>query len=109
MATIHWASGASGDFSAASDWTGGEVPGTSDNAVIDLAGTYTVTLSSAEAVNSLTLDDGGATLAINTEGALTIGSTLSVTAGIVQLAGGEISGGVLGNPRGRVPVDRRHA
>ena len=59
MQAIHWINSVGGDFTDAADWSGGVVPGAGDNAVIDAAGQYTVTLSSAETVGSLTLDDSG--------------------------------------------------
>ena len=52
MATIHW-SGVSGDWSTASDWSTDTVPGPSDRAVIAAAGSYTVTVSTPEAVGSI--------------------------------------------------------
>ena len=43
MATIKWISG-NGSWTTASNWSPGTVPGSSDDAVIDASGTYTVTL-----------------------------------------------------------------
>ena len=40
---ISWASAVSGNWNDATKWTGGVVPGAADDAVISVAGTYTVT------------------------------------------------------------------
>jgi len=52
MADIQWANAVSGSFTNASDWTGGVVPGSSDVAVLDAAGTtpYTVTCATYQTV-----------------------------------------------------------
>ncbi|MDQ2860567.1 MAG: hypothetical protein M3T55_07565 [Pseudomonadota bacterium] len=47
MTNIHWLNPVSGDFNTGTNWSGGTVPGASDNAFIDAAGApYTVTDSS---------------------------------------------------------------
>jgi hypothetical protein len=54
MAQIHWASAVSADFSTLGDWTGGVVPGPSDDAILDATGgAFTVTVSTNTAVNSI--------------------------------------------------------
>jgi hypothetical protein len=57
MAEIHWLNSVDGDFLTASNWSGGVVPGRSDDAFIDAIGAspYTVTLSNTQeqVVNSL--------------------------------------------------------
>jgi hypothetical protein len=94
LAEIHWASPVNGDFSTAADWSGGVVPGPGDDAFIDPSGTYAVTISTPESVQSLTVNDAGATAVDN--GALTVGKTLMLTAGTLQLnPGGSIVGGTL--------------
>jgi fibronectin-binding autotransporter adhesin len=63
MATISW-NGATANWSTAADW-GGTVPGSSDDALINVAGNYTVTITAAiTPVRTLTIGDTGATLAI---------------------------------------------
>jgi hypothetical protein len=64
MATIHWKHGVSGDFAIAANWNPASVPGASDTAAIDAAGTYTVGSNADESINSLTTI-ATATLAIN--------------------------------------------
>jgi hypothetical protein len=54
--TVNWIGG-SGDFNTAGNWSGGAVPGASDDAVINVAG-ITVTFSSgSDTVKSLTCND----------------------------------------------------
>ena len=45
MTAISWASGVSGNWNTALDWTGGAVPGAGDDVTIDASGIYTVTIS----------------------------------------------------------------
>jgi hypothetical protein len=94
MAAISWASGQSGDWTTAADWTGGVVPGAGDDVTIAAAGTYTVTISTADEAHSLTLDDAKAT--VSDTGTLTLGTKLTLTAGTFALdSAGMIVGGTL--------------
>jgi hypothetical protein len=54
MSAIHWKNAVSADFSTAADWSAG-VPGVSDDAILDAAGStkYTVTASLSESVHSI--------------------------------------------------------
>ena len=61
MTTIYWI-GTPGDWSTASDWSTDTVPGPSDEAVIAAPGSYTVTSSADETVDSLYILDKRATL-----------------------------------------------
>ena len=88
MAAISWKSATSQNWTTAADWSTGAVPGSADDATISVAGTYQVTIDSADAAHSVTLNNKSATLAINSGGTLTLGTTLVNTAGIVQLNGG---------------------
>jgi hypothetical protein len=54
MATFHWHVG-SGDWKTAGNWNPSGPPTSTDDAVIDAAGTYTVTTSQNESINNLTL------------------------------------------------------
>ena len=58
-ADISWANALGGNWNTGANWSGGSPPGASDNAIITLAGTYTVTLDVNATVAGLTL--GGAT------------------------------------------------
>ena len=94
MAAIEWKSGVSGNWDTATDWSGGVVPGAGDDVTIDAPGAFAVTISSADAAHSLTLDNATATI-VDT-GTLSVGSTLVLTAGTFDLdSGGEIRGGTL--------------
>jgi hypothetical protein len=81
--TYTW-TGTDGDWSDASNWSGGVVPDGTSNATIAGSGTETVTISSSQSVNLLTLDDAKATLAV------TNGATLSAFGGLADSAIHEI-------------------
>ena len=92
MAGITWKSGTSGDWSVGASWSTGIVPGMLDDAVIGVAGAYTVTLSSQQSVKSLALNAAGATVSVTST--LNLGGMLSVDAGTLLLtSSGVISGG----------------
>ena len=74
---ISWTLGISGDFATALNWTPAAVPGPSDDAIIDVKGTYTVTSSVDETVDNLTLGNKHATLLIS-------GSSFTTTSGGVN-------------------------
>jgi hypothetical protein len=87
MATIKWITG-NGSWTTASKWNTGTVPGSSDDAVIDASGSYTVTLSVPITVNSIAISDSSATLAVNDSGqtetilgSLTNSSSLNIDTG----------------------------
>jgi hypothetical protein len=85
MATVHW-SGVSGDWSTASDWSTDTVPGPSDKAVIAAPGSYTVTVSTSEAVGSVVLNDPGAILDIHS-GTLAVSGPMVVRSGNLEIVG----------------------
>ena len=76
MATIHWI-GQFGNWTTTSDWNPNQVPGPSDDAVIDAAGGYTVTINTPITVNSIAVNNGSVTLTVNDPG-----QTDTVTAGL---------------------------
>ena len=87
-----WKAPMSGDWSVASDWSDDAVPGSDNSTSISAAGTYAVTISAAEAAKSVMVDAAGATLLLHNS--LSLGTSLSVAAGTVDLgAGGAIGGG----------------
>jgi len=57
MSQIHWASQINADFGVKADWTGGAVPGATDDATFDASGStfYTVTASTSETVAGIEL------------------------------------------------------
>jgi fibronectin-binding autotransporter adhesin len=94
MSTIEWTNANGGDWSVAGNWSTDSVPGAADDVTIGVAGPYTVTIDSAEAVHSLTLNDAGTRVQINN--ALTLGTTLYLTAGSFDLkSGGTLVGGTV--------------
>jgi hypothetical protein len=94
MATIHWKNGAAGDWAVAANWDTGAMPTSLDAVTIDAPGTYTATISGADAAQSLTLNDAGAT--VMDTGTLTLAGALTVAAGTFDLAaGGIVNGGTL--------------
>ncbi len=101
MATINWTSIAGGDWSDAGAWSGGVVPGASDDAVIQGSANYTVTVTKAEAADSLTVNNPSALVSISTGGALSLGSGIDLESGDLRLSqGGVISGGTLSSSGG---------
>jgi hypothetical protein len=67
QAPVHrWIAAEGGSWQDATHWSTGEVPGSDDHAILDLPGTYTVTLEGDATVAGLTLtassSDGGPTL-----------------------------------------------
>lgn len=100
MANYTWTSAISGDWTTAADWSGRVVPGPSDTAVINVPGTYTVTISKPLSVNSLTLNAAGAT--VLDDAAVTLGGVLDVANGTFAMAasGAAITGGTIINAGG---------
>ncbi|MEA2163027.1 MAG: large repetitive protein [Thermoanaerobaculia bacterium] len=92
----HWTNASGGNWNVASNWSGGSVPTASDNAFIDAAGTYTVTLNVNPSFNSLTVG-GGATGTQTLD--LGSGHTTSfpnasvvTTSGVLTFSNGTLSG-----------------
>ena len=89
-----WANASGGDWGTAANWSSATVPTSSVAATIGLAGAYTVTITAPEAAQSLSVTDAGAT--VSDTSTLSIGTTLSMAAGVFQLGnGGEVSGGTI--------------
>ena len=94
MAKITWKNGTSGDWSVGSAWSTSTVPGALDDAFIDIAGSYAVSITTPQAVHSLTLNAAG--VSISTSASLVLGGTLTVSAGTIFLTtNGIISGGTI--------------
>jgi hypothetical protein len=98
MAQIHWATATDGEFGQASDWAGGVVPGASDDAILDAAGSRFVVGSAVSAsVESLQLA-ANATFRIT-------GGTFTAQAGTGSGANwGAIEVGDHAQPGGRRPA-----
>ena len=106
--STEWIAGGNGNWEEAGNWSGGEVPGSGDVAVITALGDYTVTLNGDVTVDGLVLGagSGAQTLDTNnhnlqvTNGGLYPGGELLVQNGMTVLgdvvwAGGDVSGGGL--------------
>lgn len=95
-ADIFWDSAVDGDWDDASKWTGGVVPGASDNVFITVAGTYTVTLDDTDrSVNSVTVGaaSGAQTLFVwNHTLSLAAASEIK-TNGVLQMRSATLDGG----------------
>src|SRR6266567_2878562 len=100
MATKNWkgpggtATPKSGNWSKTGNWSPSGVPGAGDDVVLGGSSTYTLTLNVSATVNSLTISDSGATLAIGTS-TLTVAGTINDQSGQITIAGGKISAGSL--------------
>ena len=92
--TEYWVTTSSADWAtvSASDWNFVSPPTSANPTVIDASGTYTVTISSADVAQSLTIDDFGATVMDENGGSLTLGGALTVDAGVFEFAGGTLAG-----------------
>jgi hypothetical protein len=96
LTTVHWINSAGGNFKDFANWDNGYGPAAGDDAVIDAPGTYKVTLNSGEALQSLIVDDAGATLSLQKYADLYLGSSLILEAGTLRLNfGATISGGTI--------------
>ncbi len=93
-ATIPWAAAVSGNWSDGARWVGGVAPGPGDDAVIDVAGSYTVTLTAPVSVQSLTLGGASGSQLLGTTGpSLTLASASSIGPnGILSLTSASVGG-----------------
>jgi len=95
---ISWNNASGGNWGTPGNWNPAQVPGASDDAVITLAGTYTVTLDVAGTLNSLTLGGASGTQSLAITGnTLTLAAASAVNAnGVINLSNGTFTGnGVL--------------
>jgi hypothetical protein len=98
-ADIHWTNAAGGNWNTPGNWDSG-VPGSGDNAIIDLAGTYTVTLDVNPTVTSFSLGAASGTQTLSASGrTITISAASTIGAnGVLLLTTGTVSGtGTLDN------------
>jgi hypothetical protein len=95
MTTIHWAWGVNSDWATAGDRASDVAPGATPSVSTDPMGSYPVPIDSAGAALALTVNDTGARVADNHN--LTLGTTLAVKAGMLEMnGGGDVAGGTLG-------------
>jgi hypothetical protein len=96
LTSTAWKSAVSGDFDNASDWTNG-VPGVGMSAIINVAGTYTVTLDeNPHEIYSLTLGassgtqtlvDNGPTLTLDAASSIASGGSVAMSSATIAGAG----------------------
>ena len=104
MAEIHWANAVSADFATAADWTGGAVPGPSDDAILDAKGSpYTVTASTGQSVESIQTAANAVLLIKSTFGDAG-GTGAGANAGTINVDGTLTAGGIFDNT-GAVALD----
>jgi hypothetical protein len=86
MAAIRWASGISGNWTQAANWSTGTVPGSTDNVTIDAAGSYTVIVDQPNSAlaNSLVFNAPAATIDIVTNRILIIVNGATITGGTID-------------------------
>jgi hypothetical protein len=93
-ATFSWTNSTGGNWNVSANWSPNGVPGGSDTAIITTAGTYTVTVSDNESVNTMTLGaaSGQVTFAI-TGGTFTLnGSATDSAQSVLTMTGGTLAG-----------------
>jgi len=89
-ADVVWTNLAGGNWATASGWSPNQVPGAMDKAFITNAGTYTVTISTANAVSNLVvgLDAPGGQPVLSVQNTLTVGGGWDIgTNGVVDFIG----------------------
>src|SRR5579864_2587401 len=79
----------SGNWNKSSNWSPAGVPGVGDDVILGGGSTYTLTLNVSPIVNSLTINDPGATLAIGAY-TLTVTGQIDDKAGQITIVGGKI-------------------
>jgi hypothetical protein len=98
MSSISWTNASGGTWTVGSNWSGGEVPGSSDSVTISVAPAagltaYAVDITTNVAVDSITLDQAAAILDVgNAGGTASLSTTLDLQAGTLALSGGTLSG-----------------
>jgi hypothetical protein len=86
-AAIEWRGGTH-EWQTPGHWTPSVAPGSSDNALVDVSGLYTVTIDQAAVAHSLVVNDTGATVEIVNGYTLTLGGNLTDVAGKTQIDSG---------------------
>ena len=89
--TFSWNNASGGNWNLGSNWSGGVVPAAGQNALIDAAGSYTVSLTDNRSIAAVTINNSTATLA-QTAGDLSATGLFSLQAGTLHLTGGRILG-----------------
>ena len=90
LATVNWKSTSSGNWGDAANWSTGQVPGPSDDVVIDVNGaspTVTIDSTTQAAVNSIASSDP---LAIS-GGSLSVSANSTISGGLAMTAGASLT------------------
>src|ERR1700722_6938775 len=90
LSTVAWIGAYGGAWTTAADWSTGAVPKSTDDVVINVTGSVTITLNGAASVNSLSIT--GDTLGIS-GGNLTIAATLANSGTISLDSGAQLTAG----------------
>lgn len=92
-----WTTGSDRNWSVATRWSEGVVPGPTHHAIIDVPGAYTVNLDVSPTLNSLTMGANGSTL-LGAGRTLTINNNARIDAGTVVWRNSTLNGpGILTN------------
>src|SRR5690348_16361653 len=92
-----WINPVSGDWSNPADWNNNAVPTSADSVQITLAGSFTVSLTTAAAAHDLVFGSPNASL-VHSAASLTMAGALTVTSDFVSLnRPNTIGGGVILN------------
>src|SRR5256885_1880183 len=95
MAMIKWIVG-NGNWSTASKWDANAVPGPGDDAVIDAAGNYTITINGPIDVGSIAVSNTSSTWTVNAPGQTdAVGGALSDAGALLIDSGGGQGGSTL--------------
>jgi hypothetical protein len=94
LTEVRWTAAGGGAWGDAGSWSGGAVPGKDHHAVIDLDGTYTVTVDGDVRVGALTLGGGSGTvtLAVPNDALIFNGPGTVGPGAVLEIAGGRLGG-----------------
>jgi collagen type I alpha len=95
LSTISWISTTGGDWSQGSNWQGDVVPGSSDDAVVNVTVAEAITVSGTASVDSVTFADPGGSFTLETSGVLDVAHDVILSAGTVVIDGQMLSGGTI--------------
>jgi|SRR5437868_7802930 len=84
MVAIRWASGISGLWTQATNWSTGTVPTGNDDVTIDAAASYTVNVDQNAGARSLVFNAPAATIDVLTNRVLTIVNGATITGGTID-------------------------
>ena len=93
--TLIWTNTAGGNWNNTNNWNPNQLPTPTDDAVVTVGGTYTVTLNVSSTVNSLTVGGSSGQITLtNSSSTLTLNSASEIsTNGVLGFSGGILNGG----------------